>query len=48
MLQSIEEHAFKNENNCSNTNIYSYLETSVCQSSNLYLKAYLHVSPILH
>ncbi len=30
--------AFKNINNCSNTNIYSYLETSVGQSSNLYLK----------
>ncbi len=30
---------FKNVNNCLNTNIYSYLETSGSQSSNLYLKA---------
>jgi hypothetical protein len=30
-------HALKNVNNCSNTNIYSYLETSDGQSSNLYL-----------
>jgi len=28
---------FKNVNNCLNTNIYSYLETSGCQSYNLYL-----------
>jgi hypothetical protein len=28
---------FKNVNNYSNTNIYSYLETSGGQSSNLYL-----------
>ncbi len=28
---------FKNVSNCLNTNIYSYLETSVGQSSNLYL-----------
>ncbi len=28
---------FKNVNNCLNTNIYSYLETSGGQSSNLYL-----------
>jgi hypothetical protein len=28
---------FKNVNNCLNTNIYSYLETSGYQSSNLYL-----------
>ncbi len=27
--------SFKNVNNCLNTNIYSYLETSVDQSSNL-------------
>jgi hypothetical protein len=29
--------ALKNVNNCLNTNIYSYLETSGGQSSNLYL-----------
>jgi hypothetical protein len=28
---------FKNVNNCSNTNIYSYLEISGGQGSNLYL-----------
>jgi hypothetical protein len=33
----MEEHAFKNVNNNLNTNIYSYLETSGGQSSNVYL-----------
>ncbi len=33
----MEQHTFKNENNNLNTNIYSYLETSGGQSSNLYL-----------
>jgi hypothetical protein len=33
----MEQHAFKNVNNWLNTNIYSYLETSGGQSSNLYL-----------
>ena len=33
----MEQHALKNVNNCSNTNIYSYLETSGGESSNLYL-----------
>ncbi len=32
----MEQHAFKNENNCLNTNIYSYLQTSGGQSSNPY------------
>jgi hypothetical protein len=32
-----ELHALKNVNNCLNSNIYSYLETSGGQSSNLYL-----------
>jgi hypothetical protein len=32
-----EQRTFKNVNNCFNTNIYSYLETSGGQSSNLYL-----------
>jgi hypothetical protein len=35
----MEKHAFKNVNNCLNTNIYSYLETSGGQSSNQYLNA---------
>ncbi len=34
---TMEEHALKNINNCLNTNIYSYLETSGGQTSNLYL-----------
>ncbi len=33
----MEQHTLKNVNNCSNTKIYSYLETFGCQSSNLYL-----------
>ncbi len=33
----MEQHALKNVNNSLNTNIYSYLETSGGQSSNLYL-----------
>ena len=34
---AMEQHTFKNVNNCLNINIYSYLETSGGQSSNLYL-----------
>jgi hypothetical protein len=34
---AMEQHALKNVNNCLNTNIYSYLETSGGQSSNPYL-----------
>ncbi len=30
---SMEQHALKNVNNCLNTNIYTYLETSGGQSS---------------
>jgi hypothetical protein len=33
----MEEHGLTNINNCLNTNIYSYLETSGGQSSNPYL-----------
>ncbi len=33
----MEQHALKNVNNCLNTNIYSYLETSGGQSSKPYL-----------
>ncbi len=34
---SMEQRAFKNINNCLNIKLYSYLETSGGQSSNLYL-----------
>ncbi len=34
---AMAQHALKNVNNCWNTNIFSYLETSAGQSSNLYL-----------
>ena len=34
---TMEQRTFKNVNNCSNTNIYSYLETSGGQICNLYL-----------
>ncbi len=33
----MEQHTFKNVNNCLNTNIYSYLETSGGEICNLYL-----------
>jgi hypothetical protein len=36
-LNPMEQHTFKNINNCLNTNIYSYLQTSGGQSSNPYL-----------
>ncbi len=36
----MEQHALKNENNYLNTNIYSYLETSGGQSSDLYLNVF--------
>jgi hypothetical protein len=38
-------HALKNVNHCLNTNIYSYLETSGGQSSNLYLNIVQFTSP---
>jgi hypothetical protein len=37
VLSTMEQHTLKNANNCLNTNIYSYLETSGGQSSNAYL-----------
>ncbi len=37
LITKMEERALKNVNNYLNTNIYSYLETSGGQSSNLYL-----------
>jgi hypothetical protein len=33
----MEEHVSKNVNNCLFTNIYSYLETSVGQNSDIFL-----------
>jgi hypothetical protein len=33
----MEQHALKEVSSCLNTNIYSYLETSIGQSSNLHL-----------
>jgi hypothetical protein len=34
---SMEQHTLRNVNNCLNTNIYSYSETSGDQSCNLYI-----------
>jgi hypothetical protein len=42
----MEDHAIKNINNCLNTNIYSYLKTYGCQSSNLYLNVHFQ-TPVL-
>jgi len=36
-LYTMEQHTLKNVNNCLNTNIFSYLETSGGQSSDPYL-----------
>ncbi len=43
----MEEHILKNVNNCLNTNIHYYLETSVGQSSNLYLNVVHFLTPVL-
>jgi hypothetical protein len=37
----MEQHALKNANNCLNTTIYSYLETSGGQSYTLYFNVVL-------
>ncbi len=37
LASAMEQRASKNVNNCFNTNIYTYLETSGGQSSNFYL-----------
>ncbi len=37
VYHAMEQHTLKNVNNCLNTNISSYLETSGGQSYNLYL-----------
>jgi len=39
--KTMEQRALKNVNNCLNTDIYSYLETSGGQSSNPYLNVVL-------
>jgi hypothetical protein len=43
----MEEHALKNVNDCLNTDIYSYLETSGGQSFNLYLIVAHFSTPVL-
>jgi hypothetical protein len=39
----MEQRTLKNASNCLNTNIYSYLDTSNGQNSNLYLNVFLSV-----
>jgi hypothetical protein len=43
----MEQRALKNVSNCWNTNIFSYLETSGGQSSNLYLNVVHFPTPVL-
>ncbi len=43
----MEQRALKNINDCLNTNIYSYLETSGDQSSHLYLSVVHFLTPVL-
>ncbi len=43
----MEQHTLKNVNNCLNTKIYSYLETSGGQSSNPYLNFVHFLAPEL-
>ncbi len=43
----MEQHTLKNGNNCLNTNIYTYLETSSGQSYNLYLNVIIFSRPVL-
>jgi hypothetical protein len=43
----MEQHTLRNVNNYLNTNIYSYLETSGGQSSNLYIKVVHLSTPVL-
>jgi len=47
ILNLMEHHALKIVNNCLNTNIYYYLETSGGQSSNLYLYVVHFLTPVL-
>jgi hypothetical protein len=43
----MEQRALKNVNNCLNTNIYSYLETSGGKSYNLFLNVGPFLTPVL-
>ncbi len=43
----MEQHALKDLNNCLNMNIYSYLEASGDESSNLYLNFVNFLTPVL-
>ena len=43
----MEQHTLRSVNNCLNTNIYSYLEPSGGQSSNLYLNVVHFSTPVL-
>jgi hypothetical protein len=45
---TMEQHTLKDGNNCLNTNIYSYLETSGSHSSNLYLSVVHFFSTIFN
>ncbi len=47
ILNLMEQHALKIVNNCLNTNIYYYLETSGGQNSNLYLYVVHYLTPVL-
>ncbi len=42
----MEQHTLKNVNNCWNTNIFFYLETSGGQNYNLYLKFVHFLTPV--
>jgi len=44
---SLEQRTLKFVNNCLNTNIYSYLETSGGQSFNLYINVVHFLTPVL-
>ncbi len=43
----MEQHTLKNVNNCLNTNIYSYLDTSGGESCYLYLNIVHFLTPVL-
>ncbi len=44
---TMEQHTLRNVNDYLNNNIYSYLETSGGQSSNIYLKVVIFSTPVL-
>jgi|APCry1669193128_1035447.scaffolds.fasta_scaffold272129_1 hypothetical protein len=46
-VQVMEQHSLENVSSCLNINIYSYLETSGGQDSNLYLDIVHFVTPML-